>query len=89
LLSCGAAATTCGQLVAYPLQLIRTRLQAQGMKGRPVVYTGILDCAAQTIRCDGISGLYRGILPNFMKSLPAISISYAVYETAKASLSAL
>lgn len=30
----GATATTCGQIVAYPLQLIRTRLQAQGMKGR-------------------------------------------------------
>lgn len=38
LLLCGAASTTCGQLFTYPLQLTRTRLQAQGMKGRCVRY---------------------------------------------------
>ena len=32
------------------------------------------------IREDGIKGLYRGIVPNFMKVIPAVSISYVVYE---------
>lgn len=31
LLLCGSASSTCGQLASYPLALIRTRLQAQGM----------------------------------------------------------
>ena len=69
--------------MAYPLQLVRTRLQAQGMKGRPVVYSGMMDCFQQTIRADGFFGLYRGLLPNFLKALPAISVSYAVYEAVK------
>lgn len=65
LLLCGACSTTCAQIVSYPLQLVRTRLQAQGMAGRPVVYRGIADCALQTVRAEGLRGLYAGILPNF------------------------
>jgi hypothetical protein len=29
---------------------------------------------------SGFAGLYRGITPNFIKVLPAVSISYVVYE---------
>eukprot|EP00013_Stygamoeba_regulata_P000304 CAMPEP_0177638088 /NCGR_PEP_ID=MMETSP0447-20121125/5306_1 /TAXON_ID=0 /ORGANISM="Stygamoeba regulata, Strain BSH-02190019" /LENGTH=438 /DNA_ID=CAMNT_0019140035 /DNA_START=24 /DNA_END=1340 /DNA_ORIENTATION=+ len=88
LLACGAVSSSCGQLVAYPLQLVRTRLQAQGLPGRPM-YNGMLHCMALIARSDGVRGFYRGLLPNFLKSLPAISISYAVYETAKKQLAAL
>lgn len=35
---------------------------------------------------DGFFGLYRGILPNFMKVIPAVSISYVVYEYMKTGL---
>ena len=31
LLACGTASSTCGQLASYPLSLVRTKLQAQGM----------------------------------------------------------
>lgn len=34
----------------------------------------------QIIKTEGVSGLYRGITPNFIKVLPAVSISYIVYE---------
>lgn len=32
------------------------------------------------VRTEGVAGLYRGITPNFIKVLPAVSISYVVYE---------
>ena len=32
------------------------------------------------LQSEGPRGLYRGITPNFMKVIPAVSISYAVYE---------
>lgn len=34
----------------------------------------------QIIANEGPAGLYRGITPNFIKVLPAVSISYVVYE---------
>lgn len=32
------------------------------------------------IEKEGVFGLYRGITPNFIKVMPAVSISYVVYE---------
>jgi solute carrier family 25 phosphate transporter 23/24/25/41 len=32
------------------------------------------------VKSEGVRGLYRGIVPNFMKVAPAVSISYVVYE---------
>lgn len=29
---------------------------------------------------EGIAGLYRGISPNLLKIVPAVSVSYVVYE---------
>lgn len=29
---------------------------------------------------EGITGLYRGISPNMLKVIPAVSVSYVVYE---------
>lgn len=34
----------------------------------------------QISRNEGVSGLYRGLIPNFMKSIPAVGITYIVYE---------
>ena len=38
------------------------------------------------VRREGLRGLYRGLLPNFVKVLPAVSISYVVYERSLAFL---
>lgn len=38
------------------------------------------------VRTEGATGLYRGLAPNFMKVIPAVSISYVVYENLKVTL---
>lgn len=38
------------------------------------------------IQTEGPTGLYRGLGPNFLKVIPAVSISYVVYEHLKTSL---
>lgn len=40
------------------------------------------------LRNEGFFGLYRGIAPNFMKVVPAVSISYVVYEQTRKALGA-
>ncbi|CAM9862160.1 unnamed protein product [Chrysoparadoxa australica] len=88
LLSFGAFSSTCGQLVAYPLQLVRTKLQAQGHPNVPR-YAGMLDCFTSTLKEQGMKGLYRGLGPNFIKGIPAIAVSYAVYEKSREKLDKL
>ena len=79
MLSMGATANICGSIVSYPLQLVRTKLQSQGMPGKKKYFDGVFDCLSQTYKRFGIRGLYSGLIPNFMKAIPASSISYTVY----------
>ncbi|XP_048847690.1 calcium-binding mitochondrial carrier protein SCaMC-3b isoform X1 [Brienomyrus brachyistius] len=82
LLGCGTVSSTCGQLASYPLALIRTRMQAQAvMEGKPQLT--MLGQFKHIVSSEGVSGLYRGIAPNFLKVIPAVSISYVVYEHMK------
>lgn len=85
LLACGTISSTCGQLASYPLALVRTRMQAQasleGAKQRSMVQM-FQDIVAK----EGPFGLYRGLAPNFMKVIPAVSISYVVYERMRMAL---
>ncbi|KAI6173789.1 hypothetical protein M3Y98_01120200 [Aphelenchoides besseyi] len=88
LLACGACSSTCGQCVSYPLALIRTRLQARSIshdKAQPDTMVGQLK---YILKNEGPTGLYRGIAPNFMKVIPAVSISYIVYERVRKQLGA-
>ncbi|KAF5928897.1 hypothetical protein HPG69_002671 [Diceros bicornis minor] len=85
LLACGTMSSTCGQLASYPLALVRTRMQAQAsVEGAPEVTMSSL--FKQILRTEGAFGLYRGLAPNFMKVIPAVSISYVVYENLKITL---
>ncbi|KAM9315226.1 mitochondrial adenyl nucleotide antiporter SLC25A24 isoform 1-T4 [Pholidichthys leucotaenia] len=79
LVGCGAVSSTCGQLASYPLALIRTRMQAQAsVKGGPKLSMWTL--LHNIVTQEGIAGLYRGISPNLLKVIPAVSVSYVVYE---------
>jgi len=82
LLACGTFSSCCGQVAAYPLALVRTKLQSQaGLNMHlPKEQTHALGLFKYILREEGVRGLYRGILPNFCKVAPAVSISYYVYE---------
>nr|XP_030735305.1 calcium-binding mitochondrial carrier protein SCaMC-3 isoform X2 [Globicephala melas] len=85
LLACGTISSTCGQIASYPLALVRTRMQAQAsIEGAPQL--SMLGLLRHILSQEGVRGLYRGIAPNFMKVIPAVSISYVVYENMKQAL---
>ena len=56
------------------------------MPGYEPGYDGLAGCIRDTLRCEGLRGLYRGIVPNLLKAVPSISISYVVFENVKSSL---
>lgn len=79
----GASSGAFGASLVYPLNLLRTRLQAQGTAAHPQTYDGLQDVIRKTISREGWRGLFRGLLPNLMKVIPSVSISYLVYEKSK------
>ena len=72
-----------GASAVYPLNVLRTRLQSQGTVMHPKTYTGIMDVTRQTIQGEGVRGLFRGLTPNLLKVVPAVSITYVVYDKSK------
>lgn len=79
----GAFSGAFGASVVYPINLLRTRLQAQGTVLHPPTYDGIWDVAQKTVKNEGVRGLFKGITPNLLKVVPAVSITYVVYEKSK------
>lgn len=49
-----------GKYIEYPFDTVKVRLQSQP-DVLPLRYSGPLDCFRQSIRSDGLLGLYRGI----------------------------
>ncbi|KAI7897907.1 mitochondrial carrier domain-containing protein [Cokeromyces recurvatus] len=84
--ACGMVSGSIGATSVYPLNMIRTRLQAQGTPAHPYKYTSAWDAAQKTFHADGIKGFYKGLGPTLFKVVPSVSISYAVYEFSKRTL---
>lgn len=79
----GGFSGAIGASAVYPVNLLRTRLQSQGTSQHPRTYTGIVDVTRQTIKGEGVRGLFKGLTPNLLKVVPAVSITYVVYENSK------
>ncbi|XP_057435234.1 probable envelope ADP,ATP carrier protein, chloroplastic [Lotus japonicus] len=73
LLSASLATMTC-----YPLDTVRRQMQ---LKGTP--YKTLLDAFSGIVARDGVTGLYRGFVPNVLKTLPNSSIKLTTYDIVK------
>lgn len=81
-LGCGVVSSSCGQLASFPLALLRTRMQVRiclrlAFNLRQVTdrQTTMMAEFRAVVNQGGPLALYRGILPNYLKVVPAVSIS--------------
>jgi solute carrier family 25 phosphate transporter 23/24/25/41 len=49
-------------------------------------YKGVADVFRRVLKHEGPKGLFKGIVPSFMKSIPAHGCTFLVYEYFKRSL---
>ncbi|KAF5759511.1 putative mitochondrial carrier protein [Helianthus annuus] len=71
-------AATVATVTCYPLDTIRRQMQ---MRGTP--YNTVLDAFSGIIARDGVAGLYRGFVPNALKTLPNSSIRLTTFDAMK------
>jgi solute carrier family 25 (mitochondrial phosphate transporter), member 23/24/25/41 len=67
LLAFGSISGSVGATSVYPMNLVRTRLQASGSSGHPQRYTGFRDVIQKTYAREGWRGFYRGLFPTLAK----------------------
>ncbi|KIS69829.1 uncharacterized protein UMAG_02351 [Mycosarcoma maydis] len=86
-LACGALAGSISQTLTYPLDVLRRRMQVAGMKDsqEKLGYKdkNAINAIQNIIKAEGVTGLYRGLLPNLLKVAPSIGTSFLTYEAVK------
>jgi Mitochondrial carrier protein. len=88
---CGAFAGVASGIVTCPLDVIKTKLQAQGGFARRVaqsgetkaLYRGMIGTGKMIIRDDGLRGLYQGLGPMLLGYLPTWAVYLAVYDRSR------
>jgi len=86
----GAAAGMASGIVTCPLDVIKTKLQAQGAFAhlhhlpkdvqRSALYRGLVGTARTIVKQDGFTGLYRGLGPMLLGYLPTWAVYMSVYD---------
>lgn len=95
----GAASGFLAGVVVCPLDVVKTRLQAQGASRQSdhtneahlskqqrkinKKYKGFLGAFKVILRDEGVRGLYRGLVPITIGYLPTWTIYFTIYERAK------
>uniref|UniRef100_A0A7S4HYR1 Mitochondrial carrier protein n=1 Tax=Odontella aurita TaxID=265563 RepID=A0A7S4HYR1_9STRA len=82
-LGLGAIAGAAAQTSAHPLDVVRKRLQVQGLNGNPVLYKTTFDAFASIANKEGMGALYKGLGPACFATIPGTGVAYIVYETMK------
>lgn len=88
---CGASAGVASGIVTCPLDVIKTKLQAQGGFARrgghaveaTALYRGMLGTGKMIVREDGLRGLYQGLGPMLLGYLPTWAVYLAIYDRSR------
>lgn len=68
--------------VTSPFDVVKSRIMNQPTPtpGSSPLYSGTLDCFRKTIKAEGVHGLYKGFIPNWMRIGPHTIVTFIVYE---------
>lgn len=72
--------------VTSPIDMVRTRYmnQKKDHNKKPVLYRGTIDCIVKTVRKEGLFGLYKGFIPNWLRTGTHTVVTFFVFEQLRA-----
>eukprot|EP00250_Pteridium_aquilinum_P019905 c24621_g1_i1 orf=1353-1832(+) len=80
MLPAGGIAGVASWITCYPLDVLKSRLQAQGGPGSPNKYGGILDCLHKSVQEEGLSVLWRGLGTAIARAFLVNGAIFSAYE---------
>ncbi|KJE88487.1 calcium-binding carrier protein [Capsaspora owczarzaki ATCC 30864] len=77
----GSIAGAIGATVVFPIDLVKTRMQNQrGVIVGEMLYRNSWDCFTKVLKNEGVSGLYRGLVPQLVGVAPEKAIKLAMND---------
>ncbi|KAH8344160.1 hypothetical protein KR084_006245 [Drosophila pseudotakahashii] len=77
----GVTARICAVTVVSPIELVRTKMQAQRQ-----TYAQMLQFVRNVVALQGVWGLWRGLRPTILRDVPFSGIYWPIYEYLKQNL---
>ncbi|KAL4559978.1 hypothetical protein LXL04_032126 [Taraxacum kok-saghyz] len=81
MIAAGGGAGVASWLCCYPIDVVKTRLQAQSPSSL-VKYSGIVDCFRKSVKNDGMGVLFRGFGSTVCRAFIVNGAIFTVYESA-------
>jgi len=83
LLLAGGLAGMSFWITTYPLDVVKSSIQADSPLHSERKYHGYVDCASKIYAQQGIKGFFRGFTPCVARSFPANAVCFFAYEQIK------
>ncbi|KAL3902691.1 MAG: hypothetical protein SGILL_010735 [Bacillariaceae sp.] len=83
----GSISGATSKMLVYPMDTIKKRLQYQSVFGSSSTaessYKGMVDCFTTMWRNEGVSSLYRGLVPSVLKTSIGSGLSFTFFRMTK------
>lgn len=82
----GSLAGLCAKTFIYPFDLLKKRMQIQGIQrfrteyGKTIICEGMIDCLKQTFLTEGVTGLFKGLSASLLKAGFTSALHFSTYE---------
>ena len=76
----GGGSGMASAFVLTPVELIKCRIQVQQMSTEPAKFKGPIDCVMQTVRAEGVKGLWKGNVSCLLREVPGNMAWFGTYE---------
>lgn len=76
-LMAGGIAGTFSWLISFPIDVVKSRLQVDGIDGKPK-YKGTIDCVKKSYQAEGMKFFTRGLNSTLMRAFPMNAVCFLV-----------
>ncbi|CAK8692490.1 mitochondrial basic amino acids transporter-like [Clavelina lepadiformis] len=80
MLMAGGISGMASWTITYPVDVVKSRLQADGAGGRPLKYTGGWHCYETILKSEGKKVLFRGLNSCLLRAFPVNAATFAVVD---------
>jgi len=80
---CGGFSSWISWTLIYPIDIVKTRLQADALCPSRRRYETFRDCAERLVRAEGVRGLFRGLGPCLLRAFPANAAGILAFESVR------